>query len=60
MHVVSSFQGKHCTSPLSIDEIRDMGSLNRESQYPSQGLVVTRRASLLCLPSFLILPSNQM
>ena len=29
--------------PLSVDEVRDGGSPNRESQYTSQGLLVTRR-----------------
>ena len=42
------------STTLDPDEVRDRGSPNRESQYPSQGLVVTRRASSL-LP---VLPSN--
>jgi len=50
--LVASFNdATNGTCSQSIDEVKDRGSPNRESQYPSQGLVVTLRASSLRLPS---------
>ena len=42
---------QYSSCALSVDEVRDRGRLNRESQYTSQGLLVTHSEVPLSLSS---------